>query len=109
MVFIGFMSLTHVSIMLIDTRHVQCIAHFTTFAMAEERDYGFHGEVYSYCMRKPWWQNYLSFLEWNPEWHDEHGDPHHPDDAFHVHEIVVEKVETENVFKDPDTIVHPKT
>ena len=65
--------------------------------MAEER------------MRTPWWYNYLMLPEWNPEWYEEHGDLHHPEDAFHVHEIVVGKVEKEYVFKDPDTIVHPDT
>ena len=65
--------------------------------MAEER------------MRTPWWHNYLMLPEWDPEWYDEFGELHHPEDAFHVHEIVVEKVEKKDVFKDPDTIVHADT
>ena len=36
-----------------------------------------------------WWHKYLMLPEWNPEWYDEHGELHHPEDAFHVHEIVV--------------------
>ena len=56
-----------------------------------------------------WWHNYLSFLEWNSQWYAEHGELHHPEDAFHVHEIVVGKVEKEDVFKDPDTIVNAET
>jgi len=56
-----------------------------------------------------WWRNYLSFLEWNSQWYAEHGELHHPEDAFHVHEIVVGNVEKEDVFKDPDTIVHAET
>ena len=56
-----------------------------------------------------WWHNYLSFLEWNSQWYAEYGELHHPEDAFHVHEIVVGKVEKEDVFKDPDTIVHAET
>ena len=88
----------HVSINMIDTCHGHyCTPHLTTLTMAEEQDDLF------------WWHNYLSFLEWNSQWYAEHGELHHPEDAFHVHEIVVGKVEKEDVFKDPDTIVHAET